>query len=86
MPFTLELPSDIGSRLEVTQVSFEGNKYRVALRKLANENPNIHDFLINSKNELRQTIRCSMNGRILEEDSVIPDGAQVQLFFIRAGG
>jgi molybdopterin converting factor small subunit len=86
MTFVLELPTDIASKIGATQVMIDLDEYPKALRQLALNKPEIHSLLINSKNELRQTIRCSVNGELLDTDSKILDGTRVKLFFISAGG
>jgi hypothetical protein len=86
MAFTLELTPDLCSRLGRKTVTIDSTSYPKALRWLADNHANIHDLLINSKNELRQTVRCSIGGEVIDNDLIIPDGARVKLFFIQAGG
>ncbi len=86
MSFILELSSDLCAKLGTPTVKLDAAKYPTALRRLADENPSVYSLLINSKGELRQTIRCSIQGKVIDDDTLIPDGTQVKLFFIHAGG
>lgn len=86
MPFNLELSTDLSARLGMSIIKLDAVTYPAALRRLADEYPVVHNLLINSKGELRQTIRCSIQGQIINDDTPIPADAQVKLFFIHAGG
>ena len=86
MSFTLELPGDIGGRVGAPTVIANTTTYPRALRQLVAAYPSVRGLLVNSKDELRQTIRCSLDGNILNEETLIPDGSRIKLFFIRAGG
>jgi hypothetical protein len=85
MSLTIKLTSDIARCTGSTEFSVDAANYSEALWKLVAAFPACRDLLVNSKGELRDTVRCSAAGKILNEESTIGD-APVELFFIRSGG
>jgi hypothetical protein len=86
MTFTIDLPSDVGKAIGARQVVVTGATYREGVWNLVASYPNARSLLVNSRNEIRQTVVGLLNCKTLSGEENIPDGSVVELIFISVGG
>jgi molybdopterin converting factor small subunit len=86
MPFTIILPNDVAYRTGEAEIVVEAQTYEQAVWEIVNKYPACRDLLINSKDELRRTIRCTIGNEFLTWNTPIPTASKVRLVFAVSGG